>query len=67
MDDFFKYYIVEIDGHIYNHIDINNKPNKYGVCKYFDSFEDAAKWVKRRTSPGMTCYYSIRMKGVNDL
>lgn len=67
MDDFFKYYIVEIDGCIYSHIDINNKPNKYGKCKYFDSFEDAAKWIQKRTCPGMHVHYSIRMRGVNEL
>lgn len=66
MDDFFKYYIVQIDGHVYNHIDVKNKPNKYGECKYFDKFEDAAKWIKKRIYPGMSWNYSIRMKGVNE-
>lgn len=60
--DAYKYYIVQIDGHVYNHIDIKNKPNKYGECKYFDTFEDAAKWVKRHTYIGMSHYYAIRMK-----
>ena len=66
MNDY-KYYIVQIDGHVYNHIDIKNKPNKYGKCKYFDTFEDAAKWVKRHIYIGMSHYYAIRMKDGVDL
>ena len=57
-----KYYIVEIAGHVYQHIDVKGNANKYGECKYFDTFEDAAKWVKRHTYIGMSHYYAIRMK-----
>lgn len=59
----YKYYIVEISGHIYQHIDETGNPNKYGACKYFDTFEAAAKWVKKHTYPGMSIYYAIRMRG----
>ena len=58
-----KYYIVEICGHIYQHIDVKGQPNKYGDCKYFDTFYEAAQWVRKHTYIGMSVYYSIRMKG----
>lgn len=62
-----RYYIVEISGHVFQHIDVTGHANKYGQCKYFDSFEDAANWVKKHMYIGMSSYYAIRMKNGVDI
>lgn len=53
-----KYIIVENDGFIRNAIDTKNKPNKYGTPKLF-TYEEAERWIERRTYKGMSVHYTI--------
>ncbi len=54
------FYIVEIDGKVRNIIDIHGKANKYGACKYFETFQDAQKWVDKHSYKGMSMKYEIK-------
>ena len=54
------YKIIEIDGIIRSCICKNNKADKYGDTKYFNSIEDAQKWIDKHTYKGMSVKYEIK-------
>lgn len=53
------YKIIEIDGIIRSCICKNNKADKYGDPKIFNSIEDAQRWIDKHTYKGMSIKYEI--------
>ena len=53
--------IVEVDGIIRSYICKNNKADKYGTPKNFDTKEAAQKWIERHSYKGMSFKYEIEV------
>lgn len=54
-----KYKIIEIDGIWRAAICKNNKADKYGVPKIFESKKAAANWIEKHSYKGMSFKYEI--------
>ena len=53
------YKIIEVDGFIRSAICKNNKADKYGDPKLFETKEKAQEWIDRHSYKGMSCKYEI--------
>ena len=53
------YRIVEIDGIIRACVCKNNKADKYGTPKNFETKKDAQNWIDRHSYKGMSFKYEI--------
>lgn len=51
--------IIEVDGIIRSCICKNNKADKYGEPKNFETQKDAEEWIKKHTYKGMSHSYEI--------
>ena len=54
-----SYYVVEVDGIIKSYICKNNKADKYGEPKLFETKERAQEWIDRHSYKGMSWKYEI--------
>ena len=53
------YVIVEIDGIIRSCVCKNNKADKYGDPKLFETKEEAQRWIDKHSYKGMSYKYEI--------
>lgn len=53
------YEVIEVDGIIRTAICKNNKADKYGEPKLFNTKKDAQKWIDRHSYIGMSWKYEI--------
>lgn len=53
------YRIVEVDGKIRAYICKNNKADRYGDPKEFNSVSDCMKWIDKHTYKGMSFKYEV--------
>jgi len=51
--------VVEVDGIMRAYICKNNKPDKYGIPKNFETKKDAQSWIDRHSYKGMSLKYEI--------
>ena len=54
------YKVVEIDGIWVACVCKNNKADKYGDPKLFETYKDAEKWINKHSYKGMSFRYEIR-------